>query len=502
MNPNSLSRATRQGGRHAGPLALAIAILQAPTVLSAEVSGATGANDIADLKRALADMRQQYEARIDALEVRIRRAEVKAASAETRASGNAARIEAQAEQTTYAAQAPVPTGGAQSRANAFNPAISLVLQGTGAAYSRNPDDWHLPGFQAGGEAGLKSEGLSLDETELTASASVDNWFYGQATLGLHQHEGETEVHVEEAFLDSLSLPGGLGVRLGRFFPEVGYGNTKHAHAWDFVDAPLTGQAFLGKQYHDDGVRLSWLAPVDNYLEFGVEALRGEEFPASGGSDQILGGAQNWFARFGADVGTDHSFLVGLSHLRAKPEGRSSGHSHEGGEETFAFTGDSNLTAASLVWKWAPEGNTRYRNLVLQGEYFHRDEEGRIDFENDTGTALLPYDGTQRGAYVQGVYQFLPGWRAGVRYDRLWTDNELRVAGGNTSGETADDLMEESGLLGEHDPHRWTLMTDYSNSEFSRLRFQYARDYSVSNDGDDQFLIQYITSFGSHGAHTY
>nr|VFK80331.1 MAG: hypothetical protein BECKSD772D_GA0070982_11036 [Candidatus Kentron sp. SD] len=499
----SRNRKTEQGkpahaarhARHAG-LAMVVAILHIPAAWSAEQSGAEGSGEIAELRRALADMRQQYEARINALEARIRRAEISAASAETKATGNEARIEARA------APAPVPTAGIQSRANAFNPAISLILQGTGASYSRNPEHWRLPGFQSGGEAGLKSEGLSLDETELTASANVDNWFYGQVTLGLHEHAGETEVHVEEAFLENLSLPGGFGLKAGRFFPEIGYLNTSHSHTWDFADVSLTGQAFLGRQYHDDGLRLSWLAPTENYLEFGVEVLRGEKFPASGNSDRLLGGAQNWFARVGGDIGANHSFLAGLSHLRAEPEKRSSGHTHEDhAGETFAFSGDSDLTVASLVWKWAPGGNAANRSLTLQGEYFHRDEEGNVDFENGASTALLPYDGAQQGAYLQGVYRFLPNWRAGIRHDRLWSDNDLGVAR-KSAGLDNNELLEESGLLGRHDPYRWTLMSDYSNSEFSRLRFQYAKDYSVSDDGDDQFLIQYIMSLGSHGAHSY
>jgi len=346
--------------------------------------------------------------------------------------------------------------------------------------------------------------LSLTETELTASANVDNWFYGQATIGLHEEDGATEVDLEEAFVDTLSLPAGLGLRFGRFYTETGYINTKHNHAWDFADAPLTSQAFLGKQYRDDGLRLSWLAPTDAYLEFGLEALRGERFPASGDGSDALGAAHNYFVRAGGDVGLSHSYRAGLSHLRTDPKDRSSGHAHghdEHGDETFAFSGSSNLTVADLTWKWAPDGNARHRNFVFQTEYFHRDEDGRYAFNNDVGDALLPYDGTQQGIYIQGIYQFMPRWRLGLRYDRLWTDNSLRVSQ-NNSGEDDDELLEESGLISDHDPHRWTLMADYSHSEFSRLRLQYARDNSRDGESDDQIQLQYIMTLGAHGAHKY
>ena len=447
--------------------------------------------DVAELKQMIQQMKHEYEARIDALEARIKDAEEKAAVAETKADP-AARV---------AVEAGKPSANGRGD-SAFNPAISLVVQGSAASYSRDPEDWALPGFQVGGEAGLKPEGLSLTETELTASANVDDWFFAQATIGLHEDEGSTEVDLEEAFIDTLSLPVGLGLRIGRFFTETGYTNTKHTHAWDFADAPLTSQAFLGQQYRDDGLRLTWLAPTDIFMEFGLEALRGEGFPAGGDGNEFLGGAQNYFARIGTDVGASNSFRVGLSHLRAEPKDRQAGHAHAGhADETFSFAGDSNLSALDFVWKWAPNGDARTRNFVFQTEYFHRDEDGRVTFTDDLGEALIPYDGTQQGFYAQGIYQFMPRWRAGLRYDKLWSDNNLRVAS-NTSGEANDDLLDESGLLGGHDPWRWTLMADYSHSEFSRLRVQYARDHSRPGDADDQFLLQYIMTLGAHGAHKY
>jgi hypothetical protein len=42
---------------------------------------------------------------------------------------------------------------------------------------------------------------------------------------------------------------------------------------------------------------------------------------------------------------------------------------------------------------------------------------------------------------------------------------------------------------------------WSNSEFSRLRFQYEHDRSGALD-DDQFALQYIFSIGAHGAHNF
>jgi hypothetical protein len=197
--------------------------------------------DIAELKQMILEMKQQHQQQIHALEQRIQQAEGRAAAAEEKAQSTAGKVAAVEEQV----QAKPRTGD-----NSFNPAISLVLQGGYASYSEDPEDFHLEGMPLGGEAGLQDEGLALWETELTVSANVDNLFYGKATIGMHTHDGETETDVEEAFVDTLALPAGLGLRFGRFYSAVGYLNEIHTHAWDFADAPLAYQAFLGGQYRD------------------------------------------------------------------------------------------------------------------------------------------------------------------------------------------------------------------------------------------------------------
>ena len=190
--------------------------------------------EVAELKHMLQELRQDYESRIAILENKIAAAEATANSAEEKA------------QSLQDKEIADNESRAAANDNDFNPALSVILQGTAANYSRDPDDWFLPGFQTGGEAGLLNEGLSLRESELVASANVDSLFYAQFTLGLHDEDGDTHVDVEEAFIDTLSLPAGLGMRFGRFYTETGYINTRHSHTWDFVDAPLVSQAFLGQ----------------------------------------------------------------------------------------------------------------------------------------------------------------------------------------------------------------------------------------------------------------
>jgi outer membrane receptor protein involved in Fe transport len=96
----------------------------------------------------------------------------------------------------------------------------------------------------------------------------------------------------------------------------------------------------------------------------------------------------------------------------------------------------------------------------------------------------------KGAYVQAVYQFMPQWRVGARYDRL------DPAGGVPSG----DIFEAEPLTFK--PRRASVMFDWSPSEFSRLRLQYSQSRTLADATDNQWFVQYVLSLGAHGAHKY
>ncbi len=259
--------------------------------------------------------------------------------------------------------------------SSFNPDISLILDGRFTAFD-NESDYELPGFMLGGEAGRGEEGFHLGHNELAISANVDDLFYAKLTTAIADHEGDTEVELEEAFIETVALGNGLNIKAGRFFSGIGYLNQQHGHAWDFVDAPLVYRGLFGDQLIDDGVQVSWVAPTDLYLQLGGELLRGERFPAAGASNDGKG-ASSLFAKLGGDIGASHAWQVGFSHWQADVEERTSGghHHDDGAEETPTYSGDSRVSGIDFVWKWAPLGNASERNFKLQGEYFIRDEEG-------------------------------------------------------------------------------------------------------------------------------
>ena len=423
---------------------------------------------LAALQQAVKALQTDYQLRVNELEARLDVAEAKLALAQ--------------EPSTLSKPSPATrlktVAGSD---NAFNPAIGIIFQGQAWSYQNDPEGYEIPGFPLGGEAGPVPEGLSLGESEIDISANVDDKFSAWLTLAVVIEDSETVVEIEEAWIETLSLPGGMSARFGRFFSNIGYLNSKHSHSWDFVDQPLAYQAFLGNQYIDDGAQVRWLAPTDFYLELGGEIMRGGRYPAGGAADSGFG-SHSFSIRTGGDIGDSHSWQAGISYLDTSSVKRESGSE----DDPLVFSGESDLIISELVWKWAPHGNSRQRNFKLQAEYLHRSENGLYGLPD--GRELL-YDADQSGWYVQAVFQPVPQWRIGARFDTLSADYPGAAFMGTA--------LDSSGS----DPSRFSLMLDWSNSEFSRVRLQYTRDDATVNS-ENQWGMQYIHSIGAHGGHSF
>jgi len=278
---------------------------------------------------------------------------------------------------------------------------------------------------------------------------------------------------------------------------VGYQNQIHAHAWDFTDAPLANKVFLGNQLNEDGIQLKWVAPTSLYWDVGVEAGRGRQFPAgpAGGRNKNGVSSGNVFTHVGGDFGTGAAWQTGLSFLSTSPQDRSFDNLDSSGTpvNTNSFTGDSRLWVLDGILKWAPNYNPTYTNFKLQGEYFRRKEDGNLTFDT-TGTAQIGgFTSAQSGWYLQSVYQFVPMWRVGYRYDRL---------NSGTTNLSAPLTAADFPILAAYNPTKHTVMADWSPSEFSRVRLQFAQDKSRSDVTDHQVFLQYIVSLGAHGAHKF
>jgi hypothetical protein len=375
-----------------------------------------------------------------------------------------------------------PALAAAAGSNAFNPDIALVLSGIYSDIQHDPDGYTIPGFTLPDGSGPGTRGFGLGESELAIYANIDPDWYGMFTYSMHM---DNTAEVENAFVQTTSLGHGLTVKAGRFYSGIGYLNEQHSHTWDFVDVPLAYQVFLGSQLKDDGIQVRWLAPTDMYTEFGAEWMNGSNFPA-GGSGNHGRGTYTAFVHIGDDVGFSNSWRAGLSLLHTRSVDRTSCADAGCSGNPDSFTGTSRTLVADFVWKWAPNGNVYDRNFKLQAEYLRQSDSG--DFTPAGGSAL-PLDRNANGWYVQGEYQFIHGWRAGLRYDRLHADDPGAAFAGTS--------LDPQG----HTPSRDSIMVDYTNSEFSRIRLQYNHD-NAAPVADNQWYVQYIMALGAHPAHIF
>ncbi len=486
-----------------------LAAIGLPVLLAAPAAGAQSGPPTAGTLAAEIDaLKQDYEKRIAALEAQVAAMKAQAPAAEGKAAPTIRR----------------------AGDNSFNPAIGVVLNGMFSDYSE--DSSSLPGFALGHESERPGKGLSLGHSEVAMSGNIDDKFRGGLTLGLGAHDGETEVELEEAYVQTLpgsGLPDGVRLKAGRALWTFGYLNEQHAHGDDFADRPLPYRAFLDGAYNDDGAELSVVLPGALYKEVGAGLFRGGDTPF-GGSES---GREAWsaYARLGGDLGRDSAWRIGAylldgeahdrkigGHAHGEEEEHGAGHDEEeehgaghdeeeehgaGHDEEDhahaeffsdgAFTGDTRLFGVDFRYAWAPTGNARDSELTLQGEYFRRRESGEYTLEEEhcedpSADSDEPhghdtcetkrFDGDASGWYAQAIYKFLPRWRTGVRYARLSPPDDAEVG---------YDLSTVSAML------------DWTNSEFGRVRLQYNRD-SFGGARDDQVILQYVMSLGAHGAH--
>jgi hypothetical protein len=449
---------------------IVIAASVAAALFASPPAFADEATDLAAIRAQLGTLQHEYAGKIRSLETRLAKAEAEAKAAREAAetagkSATVAQTTAQtATQTVEASTAALqqalaeatPPPAPPASNNAFNPGIAAVLNGFYVASSRDTQNTHLRGF-------------SLGESEVSLAANIDPSLSGFLDFSM---KDDNSLSVEEAYIQTKDLPGGFTLKAGRFLSGIGYLNERHAHDWSFSDAPLPYRAFLNSQYGDDGLQVRWLAPTDQFLEFGAEIFRGDAYPAADAAHTGQG-TVTAFVRTGNDINDSSSYLAALSYLHSRADKRDT--------DGHFFTGNDDLGILSFVYKWAPGGNSTVRNLTLSSELFYGHEGGFYE-----GIALSQ---DRFGWYAQGVYQFMPQWSFGLRYASLGTSNP----GAALAGSLLDDLG--------HAPRAATALLEYDTSEFGRLRLQYTHD-ETDLKPNDTLMFQYTVIYGPHGAHRY
>ncbi len=335
--------------------------------------------------------------------------------------------------------------------------------------------------------GSRDQGLQLGHSDLTASGPLGPLFRAHVGAMFETHDGKLEKGIEEAWVETTRLPAGLQARAGRFASQIGYLNQQHPHADGFVERPLLYRGFFGGHWNDDGVRLNWTAPAPFYLMFGAEAFRGRRLVEEVASPAKNPGIATAVVKTGADLTREHSWQLGLSHIRSRreaavaehdegeEEGGGHGHAHDH-HHGAQFTG-RRTWMVDFTWKWAPGGN-------------NREQQVRAGFEAARITGLNRF-ATDRDRHeanaVTLVWRFRPEWEVGARADWL----RVRIP--------HEDHF-DSGLLRER-----ALMVAWKPGHMQSLRLQLTtqRDaVGFENPARRSVQLQYVLAFGAHGAHAY
>jgi hypothetical protein len=338
------------------------------------------------------------------------------------------------------------------------------------------------------ELGARDKGLGLGHSDLLLRGAFNEHFSGEAIVGFHTEDQKLEKHVENAWIQTRSLPLGLQVRAGRFASQIGYLNELHPHTDDFTERPLLYRGFLGGHWYDDGVRLNWTAPTSFYLRFGAEMFRGKKLVTEATSDSTSR-VSTLNMKMGNDISRSSSWQWGLSHVNNKREAEVEAHgaSVDAHSHSASFSG-KRMVISDLVWKWAPDGNNRNQQLRLNWEY------AQVSRINRYADSALRHRASSLGA----VWKFNSAWSVGVRTDGLWVHKPEDHSG---------DIEFGKGRLKEN-----ALMVAYKPTHMQTLRLQLTRQRAsgTNDEGEAIFAnparrsiqLQYVIGFGAHGAHSY
>jgi len=351
----------------------------------------------------------------------------------------------------------------------FNPAIGLV--GESILSYRSKGSKETGSDRPGGFDFFQRS------MELNLSAFVDPFARGYAVINASADPitGEATASVEEAAIQTTSLPWNLTLKGGRFFGEFGRLSYIHDHELPFVNRPLALDKYVGGESKTDGVQVNYLLPISHYVS--LTAGVGDQF---GDTPNNVGDFRhfselNFWGRTSTyfDLTPDVSLETGLSGLfNPKTQDR-------GG--VFVQPDGSTLTerrrlllGADLVVRYWPLRNNQFRSLTWGTELLYSDNRYLV---NSPDGAEFNRSVGSFGLYSYLAYKFHRQWSVGFLFD--WMENPQN---------NHDETFAYSPFI------TWAL------SHWNQLRLQYTHTThrgSLTLRPDDAIYLQWAWIIGSH-----
>ncbi|HWP31066.1 MAG TPA: hypothetical protein VNK96_04995 [Fimbriimonadales bacterium] len=322
--------------------------------------------------------------------------------------------------------------------NYFNPQISVV--GDTRYVLQNEID-------------QENERASIEEIEVGLAADADPFLRVEAyiTFGEEEKENgerEPEAEIEEVFGWYTNLGAGFQAKAGKLAAAIGRVNRNHKDQLNYLDFPFVITDFFGEEgFRAPGISISYLFPMEHYLEIALETLDPHEstlFAGTGTSKPV------WVSHIRTffDFSNDLSAQLGLSYAN--------GPSVTEGKRAQIYGTDWTM-------KWQP--GIVGKSIELETEAYW-------------AKSGIPGDSTKFGTFASLTYQVAPRWFVLGKYDysEIPGTQNIRKA--------------------------WTVGVTNKITEFHHWRFQWQNVDSNFDASGNVFTLQFQWIIGVHPAHKY
>jgi len=351
----------------------------------------------------------------------------------------------------------------------FNPAIGLVGE-TIFSQQRKGAPQNGTGYPGGFDVYQRS-------VELNASASVDPFAKGWVVINgsADASTGETSLDVEEAALQTTSLPGNLTLTAGQFFGEFGRLAYIHDHELPFVNRPLVLDQYIGGESKTAGAQASWLLPMEHYVNFtGGFGTQFGNNPDAVGSYRSLG-AVNYFGRLSTsfDLSDNWQLEGGVSGLFNPDSGNVDAQLQPNGVTSLTET-KRQLVGGDLKLSYVPLRDNQFNSLTWGNEVLYSDNQYLAS--NNGGSAFNETVGAW-GMYSYLTYKWSRSWSGGFLFEYVQNDE-------NSAGQT----------------YSYSPYITWAISHWNQLRLQYTHtqpNSATGNQPNDAVYLQWNWIIGAH-----
>jgi hypothetical protein len=359
----------------------------------------------------------------------------------------------------------------------FNPAIGLVGETVFSYRSR--------GSEATGSDRPGGWDVWQRSVELNVAASVDPFAKGYvvANASADAATGESTFGIEEAALQTTSLPWNLELKAGRFFAEFGKLEYIHDHELPMVNRPLAINQYIGGESRTDGLQLNWLVPVEHYVSWTAglgESFGGDTGPNNPGNlrsfDEL-----NFWTRLSTyfDLTSDWQVETGVSGLwNPRTVDREGANFFTGPGGVPATEHERRLGGVDFQLRYVPLRNNQFNSFTWGTELLYSDNRYLLDPDATPGNG----DEFSRsvgalGLYSYVTYKFTRQWSAGFLFDYV------------------QNAANEHDITYAYSPYiTWAL------SHWNQLRLQYTHTEPNAASGlkiDDAVYMQWAWIIGAH-----